>query len=140
MFRILLFFSPKMKTLLVIASIYGFSGVILGAFGAHALKEKLDAAHLQTFETGVRYQLIHAAVLLVLALLAGRPDSGLIKWSGFVMAVGVLLFSGSIYLLATRDVTGLSHARWLGPITPLGGLCLISGWLLLLIWALRLRA
>jgi len=125
------------KTLLILASCYGMTGVILGAFGAHALKDSLNTSQLQSYEVGVRYQLIHAVVMLAVVLLAGQGNAGLLRWSGLLFAVGILLFSGSIYLLATRELIGLTSWKWLGPITPLGGLCLISGWAMTLIWAVK---
>lgn len=129
-----------MRLVLLLATLYGFSGVILGAFGAHGLKGKLAPDLLVSFETGVRYQLIHAVLLLVIALWARTVPSALLSWSASLVAAGVVLFSGSIYLLATRDLTGFAWARALGPVTPLGGLLLISGWLVLAVWAWRNHA
>ncbi len=129
-----------MRTIMVVAALYGFSGVILGAFGAHALKGRLAPDMLVSFETGVRYQLVHALLLLILALWARNAPSSLLSWSSMLVSVGVLLFSGSIYLLATRELTGFAWARVLGPVTPLGGLLLISGWLLFAVWAWRTKS
>jgi len=129
-----------MRLILILSACYGLTGVILGAFGAHALKDRLDPAQLLSYETGVRYQLIHAVAMMVVALLAGSAESPLLKWSGQLFAIGIFLFSFSIYLLATRELTGLASWKWLGPVTPLGGLCLISGWLLLLVWAIRQKS
>jgi len=126
-----------MRLILIAAVMYGLTGVILGAFGAHALKDRLNPDQLLSYETGVRYQLIHAVAMMVIALLAGSAGSSLLKWSGQLFAVGVFLFSFSIYLLATREITGLASWKWLGPVTPIGGLCLISGWFMLLMWAIR---
>lgn len=96
-----------------------FLDVALGAFGAHSLKTKLTPEMLTVFETGVRYQAYHALALLLLAALRG-PDR-----AGWCFVAGVVLFSGSLYALA------LSGVRWLGAITPLGGLCFLAGWLML---------
>jgi len=126
-----------MRALLVIAAFYGLTAVILGAFGAHALKAKLAADQLISYETGVRYQLIHALLILVIAMWSRQSPSALLEWAGVLMAVGIALFSFSIYLLATREITGLTAAKLLGPVTPLGGLLLISGWALILVWAIR---
>jgi len=126
-----------MRILFIIASFYGLTGVVLGAFGAHALKGRLGADALLSYETGVRYQLIHALLILIVAWWARQSPSTLLNWSGYATSAGVLLFSGSIYLLATREISGLSGLKWLGPVTPVGGLLLISGWVLLLIWAVR---
>lgn len=127
-----------MKSILMAASLYGASGILLGAFGAHFLKHKLLPDAHSAFETAVYYQLIHAVVLLVVGSLLRSNLSSLLWASGVVMASGVLLFSGSIYLLATRELTGLGSLRWLGPVTPLGGILMIAGWLLLLAWVIRL--
>lgn len=126
------------RTLLVAACVAGGLAVILGAFGAHALKARLTADQLQSFETGVRYQMYHAFALFACAWLLdrGAPAAGT---AGTLMLAGILLFSGSIYLLATRELTGLTNYRWLGPVTPLGGLCFIVGWITLAAAALRSR-
>jgi uncharacterized membrane protein YgdD (TMEM256/DUF423 family) len=106
-----------------ISALVGFLAVALGAFGAHALKEHLAALHMSdVWEKAVFYHLIHAVVLL---LLAGRPIFPRLSWTFFL--IGIILFSGSLYLLA---YTG---TRWLGAITPLGGLCLLAGWAVLII-------
>ena len=115
---------------LILGAFFGLTGVGLGAFGAHALRSSLDADALQTFETGVRYQLYHGLALVALAALAPRLSDGPAAWSGWLFSAGVLLFSGSLYLLA------LTGTRWLGAITPLGGLCFLAGWGLLLYSAL----
>ena len=128
-----------MRTILIAATLYGLTAVILGAFGAHGLKGKLSPDLLASFETGVRYQLIHAVLLLVIALWARTAPSPLLSWSAALVAGGVVLFSGSIYVLATRTLTGWEWAKALGPVTPLGGLLMIIGWLLLVVWALRGR-
>lgn len=97
-------------------------GVVLGAFAAHALRGRLEAEQLVTFETGVRYQMYHALGLLLLALAIARwPDRGLLPAAGLIF-VGTFVFSGSLQLLA---VTGV---RWLGAVTPVGGVCLVAGW------------
>ena len=120
------------KIFLQIGSLYALLGVILGAFGAHALKEQLTPDRLASFETGVRYQMYHVLALLVVALLFQYLDERLLRIVGWLFAIGVLLFSGSIYLLACRDMIGLTSYKWLGPITPIGGTLLIIGWGLLL--------
>ncbi len=121
----------------LIAALYGALGVILGAFGAHGLKGRLTPDQLVSFETGVRYQLMHALLLLIIAWWMRHAPSAWLAWSAVLVATGILLFSGSIYLLATRELTGLAWVRVFGPVTPLGGLFLISGWLLLAVWAWR---
>ena len=94
-------------------------GVVAGAFGAHALASQLDARSLQTFETAVRYQLIHGLGLLAVGALVGGSLGSL---AGALMTAGIVLFCGSLYWLA------VGGPSWLGPVTPLGGLCLIAAW------------
>jgi uncharacterized membrane protein YgdD (TMEM256/DUF423 family) len=120
------------KTFGLIASVYGALAVILGAFGAHALKEKLDAYQLEIFNKGVQYQFYHVIALFAVVLLSARIQSKTLDFAGCFFTIGILFFSGSLYLLATRSLTGLdSLTPVLGPITPLGGLCFIIGWVLL---------
>lgn len=111
----------------------GLSGVVLGAMGAHALKEVLEPAQLGSFETAVRFQMYHALLLILLgAILERHPDHPVLHWSARLVAAGVLLFSGSIYLLVLTPLP-------VGPVTPIGGVVLIAGWALLLFWAIRQR-
>jgi uncharacterized membrane protein YgdD (TMEM256/DUF423 family) len=102
-------------------------GVAAGAFGAHALKARLSAEMLATFEVGVRYQMYHALGLIVVAWVQTKWPSTLVVSSGWCFVLGTILFSGSLYLLT------LSGIRWLGAITPLGGVAFIAGWLFLAI-------
>lgn len=102
----------------MIGALFGFAGVAAGAFGAHALKGIYAPDRMEIFETAVRYQLIHALALLAVGP-AGAPSAG---WA---FLAGILIFSGSLYLLVLTDT------RWLGAVTPIGGLCLLAGWLLL---------
>lgn len=97
--------------------------VAAGAFGAHALKTRLSAELLAVFETAARYQLYHALALLAVAALLPRWPAPPLRAAGWLFLIGTVLFSGSLYLLA------LTGTRWLGAITPLGGLCFIAGWL-----------
>jgi len=107
-------------------------GVALGAFGAHALRQRLDGARLAIFETGVRYQMYHALALFgVAAAVVRLPGSALPVIAGWCFVVGTLLFSGSLYLLA------ITNRRALGAITPIGGLVFLMGWLSLIVAALR---
>ena len=115
---------------LLFGSFFCFTAVILGAFGAHALKEVLQPEQLTSFETGVRYQMFHALVLLMLAL---KGHSFHLKYEKQIVTffgLGILLFSFSIYLLNLQHLLGL-QLRWLGPITPIGGTLLIIGWALM---------
>lgn len=112
------------------ASAFGMLAIILGAMGAHALKGQLSADSLDSFNTAVRYQAWHAIALLIIGLTAYPiKNKGLIA---LMWVIGILLFSGSIFLLSTASITGL-HWSFLGPITPLGGLFFIGGWALLFI-------
>ncbi len=115
------------KWVLLLATFFGLIGIIAGAFGAHALKEIIDTEHLRAFETGVRYQLFHAIVLLIL----GFQREIQIKWIAPLMIIGLILFSGSIYLLSCKAILDLTNTQFLGPITPLGGSILIISWVLL---------
>lgn len=122
------------KTFIQIAALAGALAVILGAFGAHALKEKLEVSQLQVFETGVKYQFYHSFALIFTALLIIKfPEKTLLHYSGWAFIIGVILFSGSLYLLSTKDLLGIASWKWLGPITPLGGLAFIVGWVCMLI-------
>lgn len=106
-------------------------GVILGAFGAHGLRARLSPEMLVVFETGVRYHLIHALGLLAVAWAASRWPGSYVSIAGYLFVAGIFIFSGSLYVLA---ITGM---RWLGAITPIGGVCLIVGWGLLAVGVLR---
>jgi uncharacterized membrane protein YgdD (TMEM256/DUF423 family) len=110
------------------------AGVILGAFGAHSLRDRLGPQMLAVFETGVRYQMFHALALLAAGLAASRwgaTGGPLFATAGWLFAAGTILFSGSLYVLT---LTGI---RWFGAITPLGGVSFIAGWILLLMGAFR---
>lgn len=120
------------KNILILAAIFGGTSVIFGAFGAHALKQILSEHSLNTFETGVRYQAIHAVVLLFVALITLYSSEAAFKWAAVFFTAGIIFFSGSLYALA------FGAPRWFGPITPLGGLGFISGWVLILVGAFRL--
>ncbi len=113
---------------LPISAVFGASAVICGAFGAHALRSRLSPEQLATWNTGVHYHLIHSVVLLVVVLYAHQAGKSATVPAS-LLAAGMTLFSGSIYLLV------LTPASWLGPVTPIGGLLLIAGWLSL--WTLR---
>ena len=120
-------------------AVSGALAVILGALGAHALKKLLAPESLASFETGVKYQMYHALALLLLAALFERLGRTPATAAGWCFLVGTLLFSGSIYLLCLRPLFGVEGWRWLGPVTPLGGLALIAGWLCLALAAATSR-
>jgi uncharacterized membrane protein YgdD (TMEM256/DUF423 family) len=113
------------RLFLLLGSASGFVSVAAGAFGAHALRARLAPELLAVFETGSRYQMYHALALLGVAWAAGRWPGPLVAWSGWLFVIGTILFSGSLYALA------LTGVRWLGAVTPLGGLCFLSGWVCL---------
>ena len=120
------------KFIISIASISGALAVALGAFGAHALKSKLEASNLlSTYNTAVQYHFYHTLLLLALGLVMYKIDSSWLNYSAYLTTAGILLFSGSLYALC------LTNVRWLGAITPIGGLCFILGWLFLLLAILK---
>ena len=125
-----------LRGFLMLAAFFGFTGVGLGAFAAHGLKNRLSAEYLAIFHTGVTYQLVHALALLGIAALATQVPGRLVTWAGASFTVGILLFSGSLYVLT---LTGISK---LGIITPFGGLAFLVGWfcLGLAAWRLQLTA
>lgn len=122
-----------MNIFLAVGAIFGLLGVGAGAFGAHALADMLQASGREaTFETAVRYQMYHALALVAVSIFQGQaPQSGLLSWSGWLFVVGTLIFSGSLYLLI------LTGQRWLGAVTPIGGVAFLAGWLLLFLFAWR---
>lgn len=122
------------RVLLLLAALFGFTGVGLGAFAAHGLKGQLSAEYLAVFQTGVHYQMLHALALLALAALWQRLGGRLLTAAGVCFCVGILLFSGSLYALT---LTGIGA---LGMITPLGGLTFLAGWFCLGLAAWRLPA
>jgi len=113
-----------------IGAMNGLLGVAAGAFGAHFLKDRLNADLLITFETAARYQMYHALALLAVAVVIHARPSGAASAAGWCLLLGIVLFSGSLYGLA------LGGWKWLGPITPIGGLLLMAGWLMLAVAAL----
>lgn len=117
---------PSAKTFLFLGSLVAGLAVLMGAFGAHALEARIGPDLIAAYRTGVEYHFYHAFGLLVVALAAHRlPSSRFIRWAGWSMLLGIVLFSGSLYALA------LSETRWLGAVTPFGGLAFMVGWALL---------
>lgn len=122
------------RVLLLLAALFGFTGVGLGAFAAHGLKGQLSAEYLAVFQTGVHYQMLHALALLALAALWQRLGGRLLTAAGVCFCVGILLFSGSLYALTLSGISAL------GMITPVGGLMFLAGWFCLGLAAWRLPA
>lgn len=122
-----------MKIFLLLGSLNAFLSVALGAFGAHALKAKLTPDKLDVYQTGVHYHMIHAIALILIAVLSDKltNSSALVNASGWAIFIGIILFSGSLYALS---LTGL---KIFGPITPLGGVSFLVGWVLLAIAAMK---
>ena len=116
---------------IALAAILLALAVLLGAFGAHGLKSKLSQAQLNTFEIGIRYHFFHALGLLAIAGLHNSISEKHMRILGLLILFGIILFSGSLYLLAAREVLGISHWKFLGPLTPIGGLLFITAWLFL---------
>lgn len=120
------------KAFLVAGGGAALLAVALGAFGAHALKSRIPPEMLAVWRTAVEYHVFHALGLLAVGIVAAQlPDSTLLKWSGWLMLAGILLFSGSLYALA------LSGERWLGALTPIGGLAFLAAWALFVAAVLR---
>ncbi len=113
------------------ATLLGALAVGLGAFGAHALKQMLNEKYLGIFETAVRYQFYHVFALLAVGILFKEFPNVYLAWSGRLFIAGIVLFSGSLYLLTALEGMGQQGFKWLGAVTPLGGLCFIAGWVLL---------
>lgn len=105
--------------------------VALGAFGAHALKDKIAPETMEIYKTAVLYQFIHVLALLGTGILAKFNASKIVRWAANLFVAGIVLFSGSLYALVFVMNSGADNLRWLGAITPIGGLCFIAGWLCL---------
>ena len=126
---------PTAKVFLALGAVNALLAVLLGAFGAHALKAHLSPELMAVYQTGIHYHLFHALGLLAVGLLAMHlPASAPLKWSGWLMLAGIVFFSGSLYALS------MSGLRWLGAITPLGGTAFILAWALFVIAVLKARS
>jgi uncharacterized membrane protein YgdD (TMEM256/DUF423 family) len=120
------------RTFFIIASLLGSLSVALGAFGAHALRGRIEESLLANYQTGVSYMFYHALAIFIVAWAVSKwPASNLSTWAGWLFVLGIVIFSGSLFVMA---FTGL---RWLGAITPIGGVAFIAGWLLLALVAWR---
>jgi uncharacterized membrane protein YgdD (TMEM256/DUF423 family) len=137
LFAISLYKTSMHRNYLITASVFGVLAVALGAFGAHGLEQITDNEKiLNSFRTGVQYQIYHALALLAVAIIYERRPNRWIRWAGTCFVTGIILFSGSLYFLAFLKVQELS-VKFVGPLTPLGGMFLIAGWLCLVIGVAR---
>ncbi len=119
------------------ACLLGALAVALGAFGAHGLKTILTAQQLVTFETAVRYQFYHVFALLFAALLYSQVNKKLASAAGYCFISGIIIFCGSLYMLTYVQASNISGFAWLGPVTPIGGVAFIAGWILLALASIR---
>jgi len=119
------------------ASLFAILAVALGAFGAHGLKKSIEINQLATFEIGVRYQFYHSLGIFLVAILCKEFESKWLIRAAWLFVMGIILFSGSLYLLACRELLQIEHWKWLGPLTPIGGTFFIIGWLFVLISTLK---
>jgi len=119
------------------AAILGAFSVVLGAFAAHTLKQHLSDNELSIFETAVRYQFYHVFALLAVGILFQSYSSSWMLWSGRLFIVGTLLFCGSLYALTYFLANGNESMKWLGAVTPFGGLCFIAGWVCMAVGILK---
>lgn len=124
------------KRVIIIASVFGILAVILGAFGAHALKSLLDPAGLEVWKTAVSYHFYHTLALLFVSILPASNNKAA-HFAAWFFSLGILLFSGSLYLISTKEILNISQLSVLGPLTPIGGLFFILGWFSLILVALK---
>jgi len=124
------------KRIILTASFFGAIAVLLGAFGAHGLKATIDASSLEIWQKGVEYKFYHTFALLYLSTFA-RYRNKLINIAYFCFTFGIILFSGSLFLLATRSILNIPFVELIGPITPIGGLLFVLGWIMLFFAALK---
>ncbi|SFT14783.1 DUF423 domain-containing protein [Sphingobacterium wenxiniae] len=127
------------KQIILVASLSGLLAVILGAFGAHGLEGKISEYHIGTWKTANQYHFYHTFALLFLSTFS-RAKNASIRLSFIAFVLGILLFSGSLYLLSVRSLIGLEGWTWLGPVTPVGGLFFMIGWIGLFVAAVRNRS
>lgn len=125
------------KTFLITSALLGAFTVALGAFGAHAIKEKVNEYTLGIFETAVKYQFYHVFALLAVGILFQQFSSNWMLWSGRLFIAGIILFCGSLYALTYFLANNNESMKWLGAITPLGGLCFIAGWVCMAIAVIK---
>ena len=121
-----------MKLFIILGALNAFLSVAFGAFGAHILEGRMEPKYIEIWGKGVTYQMLHAVGLLIIGVLLGKlPGSSLLSWSGWLMFIGIVLFSGSLYVLSITQISVL------GAITPLGGLAFLAAWVLVIIAAVK---
>jgi uncharacterized membrane protein YgdD (TMEM256/DUF423 family) len=125
------------KTFLILGSLFAGLGVVLGAFGAHGLKKIAGPETVATFQTGVQYQMYHAFALLLVGILYERFSGSLLTWAGGLFVGGIVLFSGSLYLLAALKASDKVGLGGVGIITPIGGLLFVAAWVLVVVALLK---
>lgn len=125
------------NSFLFIAGISGALVVALGALGAHSLKPYLPPDALVSYETAVRYQFYHTLAVLFISLMQQQNNNKLLTYAGWLFVAGIICFSGSVYFLSTKAITGLVNISFLGPVTPVGGLLFIAGWVMVAVAAVR---
>ncbi|CAH0345023.1 DUF423 domain-containing protein [Bacillus sp. CECT 9360] len=116
-----------MKLFIILGAINAFIAVALGAFGAHGLEGRIPDKYLETWKTAVTYQMFHATGLMIVALISGKIGGPLMTWSGWLMFIGIILFSGSLFVLSVTQI------KILGAITPLGGVSFLAAWVLFIV-------
>jgi len=126
-----------MKLFLILGTLLAALSVALGAFGAHGLKKLVDADTIGIYQTGVQYQMYHALALIAVGILAQRFESAFLNYAGFFFIGGIVCFSGSLYLLSSFRAMNKAVPGFVYPITPLGGILFILGWILLLFALLK---
>jgi uncharacterized membrane protein YgdD (TMEM256/DUF423 family) len=136
------FNAQKSSSRLTVIGILGASAVALGALGAHALKNQLPTGkitvdQLNGFDTAAKYQMYHTLAMLMIVLLGKHYTTRFFNFAYTMFFTGIILFSGSLYLLCTRGLTGIEGFTMLGPVTPLGGICFVCGWIFLAIGAYK---
>lgn len=121
-----------MNIFLFLGALNGFLSVALGAFGAHVMEARIDPKYMETWQTAVQYQMFHAVGLLVIGVLNKFfPNSSLLNWSGWLMFIGIIIFSGSLFILSTTGI------KVFGAITPIGGVTFLVAWVLIMIFATK---
>ena len=121
------------KIHLILGTVLAGLGVVLGAFGAHGLKQLVPPETVSAYQTGVQYQMYHAFALLIVGVLMDRYSSSLLNWAGVFFVLGIVLFSGSLYFLASLKAMNKVGVSGIGLITPIGGIMFVIGWILLLV-------